>query len=208
MGMTNAAGKTAKQLFAPDLPATTTRERIVETALNLFYGYGFHAVGLDQIIAEVGVTKTTFYNHFESKDDLVIEAIKFRDRWESDAFSRRCHELAGDDPVKLMLAAFDVLHEWFTDPDYTGCLFIKACAEFPARHHPVHQTASDTMRVTYDVLKNAAQASGAADPAGLAEKLVIVADGTLTRRMITGDDQAARHAREVAETLIHEHLSG
>jgi len=55
--------------------ATSTRERLVLAAHDLFYAEGFHAVGLDRILAEVGVTKTTFYNHFASKDDLVLEVL-------------------------------------------------------------------------------------------------------------------------------------
>ncbi len=204
----NAAGKTAKQLFGPDKPAVTTRDRIIETALNLFYGYGFHAVGIDQIIAAVGVTKTTFYNHFESKDALAIAALKLRDQWEGQAFKRLVTELAGDDPRKQLLAPFDVYHQWFTHPDYTGCMFIKACAEFPMPHDPVHQAAADVARVAEASLADAARRAGAADPETLATKLVLLLEGALTRRMVAGDDQSARHAREVAQTIIEEHLAG
>jgi AcrR family transcriptional regulator len=204
----NAAGKTAKQLFGPDKPATTTRDRIVETALNLFYGYGFHAVGIDQIIAEVGVTKTTFYNHFESKDDLAIAALKLRDQWEAHAFNRMVKQIAGDDPRKQLLAPFDVYHQWFTHPDYTGCMFIKACAEFPMIHDPVHSAAAEAVRVAEQWLADTARRANAADPVALAAKLVLLLEGALTRRMISGDNLSAMHAREVAETILEEHLAG
>jgi AcrR family transcriptional regulator len=60
--------KTAAELFAKVPEPRDTREKILFTALDLFHVHGFHAVGLDRILGAVGVTKTTFYNHFESRD--------------------------------------------------------------------------------------------------------------------------------------------
>lgn len=71
-------------------------------------------MGLDPILTEADLTKTAFYNHFESKDDLVEAAIRLRHEWEPLAFIKAVRERGGDDPKSLRLAIFDVLHEWFT----------------------------------------------------------------------------------------------
>ena len=60
----------AELLGVPDVPKSG-RGRLVAAAIELFYRHGFGAVGIDQIIAKAGVTKSTFYKHFESKDDLL-----------------------------------------------------------------------------------------------------------------------------------------
>jgi len=73
--MANAKFKSASELFGLPEPAKTGRERLVATAVDLFYRQGFGAVGIDQIIETAGVTKTTFYKHFESKDDLMLAAV-------------------------------------------------------------------------------------------------------------------------------------
>ena len=55
------------------------RQRIVETAERLFYAEGVRAVGIDRIIAESEVAKMTLYNHFSSKDDLILAVLKYRE---------------------------------------------------------------------------------------------------------------------------------
>src|ERR1700760_860090 len=131
--------KSAKELLGlPDAP-TTGRERLVAAAIELFYRNGFGAIGIDQVIASAGVTKTTFYKHFESKDDLMVAAVQRRDEWESQAWVNAGYKIAGDDPIKQLLGMFDVMDIWFNNPDFLGCMFINAAAEFPNPHDPVHQ---------------------------------------------------------------------
>src|SRR3954466_12895346 len=96
--------KTVWELFEMPSPPTTGRERLVAAAIELFYRNGFNAVGVDQVIAAAGVTKTTFYKHFESKDDLMVAAVQRRDEWESQAWGRAAREVAGDDPAAQLLA--------------------------------------------------------------------------------------------------------
>ena len=51
--------------------ASIARERLLATASELFYREGIHAVGVDRIVTEAGVTRATFYRHFPGKGDLV-----------------------------------------------------------------------------------------------------------------------------------------
>src|SRR4051812_35762112 len=90
--------KTAEELLGIPDPPKNGRERLILKAIDLFYTHGFNAVGVDQIIDAAGVTKTTFYKHFESKDELMVAAVKRRDEWESAAWGRAIRAVAGDDP--------------------------------------------------------------------------------------------------------------
>ena len=195
-------GKRAFELFGDRQEPTTTREKLLETAIDRFYVKGFHAVGLDQILNEVGVTKTTFYNHFESKDELILEALARREQWETKAFADRAQQLAGDDPRALLLAFFDVLDEWFNHPDYFGCLFLNVCVEFPSPHDPIHQAGMEHYLKSKDGFSEIAKAAGASDPDLLAEQLIVLIQGTLTHRQVAGDNDAAAKARGVAEAMI------
>ena len=105
-----------------DLPA---RERIEQTARELFYQEGIRATGIDRIIAEAGVTKATFYRHFPSKTDLIKAFLEFRHRlwmeWFVDALNRR--RSRGIDSLVL------AMEEWFGREGYRGCAFINAVVE-------------------------------------------------------------------------------
>ncbi len=194
--------KTAAELFSEIPEPRDTRERILFTALDLFHSQGFHAVGLDRILAEVGVTKTTFYNHFESRDALICDAIKTRDQWDRAAFERRVRERAGYAPRDMLLAMFDVLDEWFTHEDFRGCIFLHACAEFPSPNHPVHRAAASHYAVSEGDVAKMASAAGVSHPETLAKEWVLLLEGAITHRMATGFDLSARVAKGIATRLL------
>jgi AcrR family transcriptional regulator len=193
--------RTAAQVFGRPEPRDT-RERILYTALDAFYVHGFHEVGLDRILAAVGVTKTTFYNHFESRDELIIEALTLRGVWEGEALERGMRERAGYDPRALLLAHFDVMDEWFNDPHYRGCMFVLACAEFPVSSHPVHKHAAKAFEEAESQARGLAKAAGVRDPDAFARTYVMLIEGALTRRLVTGDNSAARAAREIVAKML------
>jgi AcrR family transcriptional regulator len=160
------------------------------------------------VIAEAGVTKTTFYKHFESKDDLMVAAVERRDEWESAAWARAVRTLAGDDPAGQLLALFDVLDVWFNDPEFRGCIFANAATEFPHPHHPVHRAAAAYRRRAREHHRDLARAAGA-DPAAaetFADCYTALIEGALVMRQTQGRDDAARVVRRAAEQLIGAYL--
>jgi AcrR family transcriptional regulator len=199
--------KTARQLFGDGEAAKNTREKLLDRATDLFYSYGIHAVGLDRILKDVGVTKTTFYNHFESKDELACEVLRRRHDWELEAFMNAVEQISEGEPRLTLLAMFDVLHKWFTDPDFRGCQFINAAAEFPLPHDPVHREATRHKIATRQLLRDTAKAAGAANPDELGDQILVLFEGAITLRQVIGDNQAAATARKVAEALVDQALS-
>ncbi len=198
--------KTAAELLGVPAIAQSGRERIVDLAIELFYRHGFNAVGIDRIVDEAGVTKTTFYKHFDSKEDLMEQAVRKRDRWESQAWARAVSEIAGDDPRARFLAFFDVLHRWFTAPDFLGCMFINAAAEFPNPNDPVHRAAADYKRQTRDHFRDLAKRAGAGDAETFADHYTLLLEGTLILRQVHGRDDAAAVARPLVERLVDQYI--
>ena len=194
--------KLPHQLFGDGTPPQTTRERILEQAQDLFYSKGFHAVGIDQIAERADVTKATLYNHFESRDELTAEVVKRADAQMHERFMQAVRERAGWDASAALLAMFDVLDEWFTHPDFYGCLFLKACMAFPNKHDPIHKAASAHYLVTARDVAEMAKSLGVAEADRFAEEWVLLIEGALSYRAVAQDDQAAKIARRIAETTL------
>ncbi len=185
----------------------SSRDALIEIAARLFYEHGFHAVGIDRIISEVGVTKTTFYNHFESKDDLIVEVLKWRDEIEMRELIEAMRQRAGDDPRALLLALFDVLDDWFRDDGFKGCIFVNAAVEFPSPHDPVHHAAAAHRANVHREIVQILRRAGAADAEGLADQLTMLVSGALITRHVAFDLGAARTARATAEALLDRALA-
>lgn len=207
--MPTPRGKTFIELFGLPPAPRTGRERLLATAVDLFYQRGFGAVGIDQVIASAGVTKTTFYKHFEGKDDLMVAAVQRRDEWEAQAWTRAVQKLAGDDPTRQLLVALDVIDMWFNDPDFRGCMFINAAAEFPNPHDPVHQAAAAYKLRVRDGRRDLARSAGAAAAAAevFADCYTALIEGALVLRQAYGRNDAARAIRPAVEQLVRAYLT-
>ena len=182
--------------------ANDTRERLVSTSSDLFYQHGFQAVGLDQILDTVGITKTAFYKHFESKDELIVAALEHRDRKDMGEWFVFFEARQDEDAKSRLLAVFDLLDDWFGKPDFRGCLFMSAATEFPSRNDPIHRAAALHMDKVNKELQRMAAAAGASDPDSLARQILLLMTGAITTRHAAGDPNAAATAKETAALLV------
>jgi AcrR family transcriptional regulator len=189
-------------------PPKTGRERLVAAAIELFYRHGFAAVGIDQVIARAGVTKTTFYKHFESKDELMVAAVERRDEWETAAWDRAVRRIAGDDAAGQLLALLDVMDVWFNDPEFRGCLFTNAAAEFPNPHDPVHEAAAAVKSRALEHRRKLARDAGATPAAAaiFADCYTALVEGAMTIRLTHSRNDAARAIKPAVEQLIGVYL--
>ena len=87
------------------------------------------------------MTKTTFYNHFESKDDLILAVLAHQHEMEMAALVADIAQRGGDDPRAQILAIFETFDAWFAGTDFRGCMFLNAATEFPQHTDPIHQAA-------------------------------------------------------------------
>jgi AcrR family transcriptional regulator len=111
----------------------STRQRLAEAAVRRFYRDGFRNVGLDQVLADVGISKTAFYKHLECKDDLVLAALEMQNRWLQDTFRDMVRQRGGAAPVGQLRALLDVVDRIIDADDYQGCIFVNVAMEFPRR---------------------------------------------------------------------------
>lgn len=186
--------------------AQGTRDRLLRAANELFYQKGFHTVGIDEIIAAVGVTKTTFYNHFRSKEELVTEVLQWHDRWWRDTFRDLLRRHGGDTPRGQLEAVWDALDEIFTGDDYNGCFFINVAVQFPLPHEPAHQAACRHKLAMEYLIRELAGYAGAREPGALAAELSLLMEGAYVTRQVTGAEETTAVARRVAQDILDRHF--
>ncbi|MCZ0976031.1 TetR/AcrR family transcriptional regulator [Streptomyces albulus] len=115
---------------------THPRERLLDTAGRLFYTQGIHAVGVEQLVTEAGVTRATFYRHFAGKEGLVVAYLEARGAGVEDAVAAILAAHRGRD---ALLAIMDMIGDNLCRPGFRGCGFLNAAAEYP---DPAHRCAS------------------------------------------------------------------
>lgn len=184
--------------------AAEKRRHIVETAYELFKRAGFHATGIDLIIARAEVAKMTMYRHFPNKESLIVEVLD----WRAGRFARQLDRAmaARPTPKAKIATIFDWYERWFDSPDFHGCLFQHALAEFGEHDHPVFKAVarqkdelSRCIRKTLEAGMTAAQAQR------MASTLVMLIEGaTLLAQLGKGNaaTRAIRDARKAADELL------
>lgn len=180
------------------------RDELVEKALEIFYREGFHATGMDLLAAETGISKTTMFKHFRSKEELILAVLRLRDQNFRNWLFRRM-ERAGP-PRAQLSAMFDALGEWFAEPGFRSCMFIKAASEYPDPMHPIHAQSAEHKRLLFLALHKIALAAGARDPAGLARKLLLLKEGAIVTAHLGHEADPAADAKAAAEALLAEAL--
>ena len=184
-------------------PKLDARERILDTAYELFSRRAIRDVGIDEVIEQAGVAKATLYRHFPSKDDLVIAFLELREeRWTLawvEAEARR----RGTTPEKQLLAIFELFDEWFHRDDFEACSFINVLLEMgPA--HPAGQASVRHLASIRSVVGRLAEEAALRDPEAFARSLHILMKGSIVSAA-EGDAEAAQRARSMAGLLIEQH---
>jgi AcrR family transcriptional regulator len=183
-----------------------TRQRLIDAAVTRFYRDGFRNVGLDQVLADVGISKTAFYKHFESKDDLMLAVLEHKNRWLQDLLREKSAPCDGRPAADYLRGLFDVVEQFIDADDFQGCIFVNVAMEFPLQHEPAHAAAAEHKRAIEAIVRELAERAGANDPTALAKELCLVMEGAYVTRQVTGDRGSAAIARRVAERVIAGHL--
>jgi AcrR family transcriptional regulator len=179
----------------------SARERILETAYDLFSRHGIRAVGVDRIIASSGVAKMSLYRHFRSKDELVLAFLQQREqRWTRDWLHAEASARAETGAGRL-LAIFDVFDEWFQKPDFEGCSFINVLLEFDDPGHPLRLATTAHLATIRGLVSEFAGEAGVADPDAVAHQWHILMKGSIVAAG-EGDHLAAQRARRLGELLL------
>jgi AcrR family transcriptional regulator len=177
------------------------RERILETASDLFYRRGVRAVGVDVVVEAAGVAKTSLYRHFKTKDDLIAAFLRREDAdfW---ACWDRVAEQHGQDAEAELDAHLAWIGERVGRPNYRGCPQLNVAAEFPEEDHPARLVARAHKLELRRRLRGIAERLNLARPDDFAAQLAVVINGAFVSSQVLAGDDATAILRQMAQALI------
>ena len=183
------------------------REHLIDTAIGLFGENGFHATGIDTILARAGVSKKTLYRHFRSKEELILAALRKHDGAFRNGFMRQVSAQART-PRGRLLAVFDVAEAWFRHDSFYGCMFINAIGEYSAADTPIRQACKDFKAMMRGFIEQLCRELPVAEPSVLAEELALLLEGAIVTAQVSQQrSRAAQVAKTAAAVLIDRALA-
>ena len=175
------------------------RQTIIDTAGRLFYQQGYVNTGINQILEESGVVKSSLYVTFRSKEDILMEYLITAGARTDEALYDAAHQFT--DPKKQVLAVFDYLLKIVQESDYFGCSFLNIISEVPQGPERV----VNQIRIQKNGVRKLF--SSLLAPIGkeaLADQIYILFDGALITNKVHGDTWPVLAARKTVERLLNE----
>ena len=162
------------------------RERLLATAIELFYNEGIHSVGVDRIVKEAKVTRATFYRHFPGKEDLVRAYLDFEDEQLRRLFAAASKTV--DSPESMLEAIISRIAADIRHHHVRGCPFINAAAEYPDPSSAVRETVRSHRSWFRATLQDVLEAAGRDNTGQRAGALVLLRDAALVGGYLDGPD--------------------
>jgi len=186
--------------------ARSTRDRILDAAVDLFYNQGIRATSADRIIERAGITKVTFYRHFRTKDALVIAYLERQAAWERDAFDTLRETTA--DAAEGFRAFAETIGTASCRPGFRGCAFLNAAAEYADPESGVRQAVAGHRKWYRETFASMLEEMGATDPERAADEVMMLRDGAMMAGYL---DEGSRVGPALAAAIFavaSEHQAG
>jgi AcrR family transcriptional regulator len=172
-------------LVAPGSAGASVRDRLLDTAANLFYQEGARAVGVDLVVERSGVAKTSLYRHFPTKDDL-IAAVLERDDVDYWSHWETIEQQHVDDARAALEAHLKWIARYIGRAEYRGCPFINIATDFPAPDHPARAVATRHKTELRRRVRVLTKRMGVRRADDLADQLVLLIDGAYVNGQLLG----------------------
>ena len=180
------------------------RERILQSASDLFYRHGIRAVGVESIAEAAGTNKMTLYRHFDSKDELVAEYL----RRLADEANRHFEELKSAHPGKpceALRAWLGEMADHIANGDDRGCALTNAAVELPEKEHPARCVIEEHKNAQRDQLVQLCREAKLAEPDLLADELFLILEGARVTSQSTGKQGMDARLMRMGMALIRSH---
>lgn len=179
--------------------ASQKREILLDTAERLFYAEGFHATGIDRVVAEAGVARMTLYNHFASKEALIEAVLERRYERYLDDLRQAVYGAVASDAV---MALAEIHCRWLETTANRGCIVIKAIGEFEQHYPAIADQGRALKRRLLSVIRHAVSRAHGVDDAAMAERLLVVLEGADALVPVLGPAAVTNHVRTIIPVIL------
>jgi AcrR family transcriptional regulator len=173
------------------------RQKIIDTASRLFYRQGYGNTGINQIIDESGVVKSTLYSAFRTKEDILMEYLEITGG-ETDAALKAASE-KGKDPEEKVLAVFDFLINMVQGKEYYGCSFLNLISELPMETERVIKQIQKQKNGVRNLFAVILEPTGKQE---LADEIYVLFEGALIANKVHHQVWPVEKARKIAALLL------
>lgn len=183
------------------------KEHLIEVAERLFSHEGFHATTLDRVIVEAGIARMTLYNHFRSKDDLILAVIQ---RYHQSYYSMlvAAVETAVAMGQSRILSIFNAHEAWMKGKGDHGCLLMRAVGEYTVNSVHIAKVAIAAKLSSLAFIRAQLQADGVPEQGHLAEQIFMLMEGATALAQILPPAQMAELGRAAIQRFIETQKKG
>lgn len=172
-----------------------TRAKILETIDRLFYRQGIRAVGVDTIVAELGISKKTLYRYFRSKSEMIEAYLRGR--------FRPLPVDSDKPPAEQILSNFAWLERSLSSKkEYRGCAYLNALAELGDDERESRDLAASFKESRRLWFRDLLSKLDVDDPDTLATQLSLLVDGAYSAMLTRKDPSSTRAAIAAARVLL------
>ncbi|MDB5149959.1 MAG: yxaF [Mucilaginibacter sp.] len=173
------------------------KQAIVDTASRLFYKQGYGNTGINQIIEESGVVKSSLYTSFRSKEDILMAYLETSGAATDEALKSAAYKFT--DPKERVLGVFDYLVDLVQEKEYYGCNFLNIISEIPKEDERIRKQIKKQKNGVRRLFAEILEPIGKAD---MADDIYTLFEGALIANKVHDEVWPVKSARNMAEKLL------
>ncbi|HDZ04725.1 hypothetical protein LCGC14_0345210 [marine sediment metagenome] len=180
------------------------KNRIIETASSLFYKNGYNVTGINEIVSEAGIAKSTLYAHFRSKEDICIASLRFKDT----NFNKNIEEFTSSKPEgkSQVLAVFDFLELFYHTEDFNGCWSIKTVSEISGDNvkirSEIQEQKNKFIQFISNLVTNNLDSIKEGEINSLSRKIYLLYEGAVVESSLHQADWPIKEAKDLCSILL------
>jgi len=177
------------------------REEIIRRAFKIFYDEGFHATGVDSLLADSGISKRTLYKYFHSKEELIAAIVE---HYQKVLFEDVPKEMLkrSNDPKEQILYLFDQKREEFESRNYNGCFAVNAKLEFEGKNKQIEGACKSLYEKLEEFVAALCLKAECKDPKKVARQIMILFEGAVVLGQMHHDPSIPETAKKMARELL------